>query len=350
MVRKSLTETLKCFCSLPGISGQEQMVAKVIAQELTERGIRAEVDRMGNVSAVIRGRGNAPSVMLMAHMDEVGAIVSEICDNGLLLFKTVGCVDPGSLPAVRVNVNGIPGAVGAPPAHMAGSAGGAPSRLYIDVGAESRGEVDAMGISIGSMVTFDTPFTRFGRHRVCGHALDDRVGCAMLLHLLDQLDFQPDGDLILGFSVREETTMAGAGMLVDRCRPDCVVAVDTVPMRMSGGTPLIDLGKGPVFQLAEGVMSAYVGSFVHSGVKQALLQAAAEADASYQLCAEVGDWTTDGDAISRANGGTPGAYLSIPRRSAHCASEVMDLRDPQNGIRILYFLIKNMKEINLNFI
>lgn len=336
------------LCSIPGVSGQEQNVAKAIKAELISRGAQVSTDRLGNVSAVIKGQGKAPSLMFIAHMDEVGAIVSEVCDNGLLNFRTVGCVAAATLAATKVLVDGVPGAISAPPAHM--DKGEAP-RLYIDVGAESKEEVYEMGIDVGSMVSFDTAFTTMGKNRVCGHALDDRVGCTMLIKLLEDIDFVPDGDVILGFSIREETNMTGAGMLVDMHKPDWAVPIDTVPMRMSsGGRPLIDIGKGPVFQLAEGVMSAYVGNFVHVGVKKALIKAARDANMPYQLCAEVGDWTTDGDTITRANGGTPSGYLSIPRRSAHSAAEVMDLRDPLRGVEIMKALIKNMSEIELDIV
>jgi len=349
VIDRSFTELFSSLCALPGISGQERRVAAAVRDELLRRGADVKADTMGNVCARIKGKGNAPSLMFIAHLDEVGAIVSEISENGLILFRTVGCVDQNSLPSARVRVAGCPGAVSAPPAHMA--KGASAGRLYIDVGAESKAQVLEMGINIGSMITFDTPFVQLTENRVCGHALDDRVGCTMLIKLFEKIDFQPEGDVIFGFSVREETTMAGAGMLVDRQKPDWVVAIDTVPMRMSSsGAPVIDLGRGPVFQLAEGVMGSFVGSFVHEGVKDALISAAQEAKSPYQLCAEVGDWTTDGDTISRGNGGTPGGYLSIPRRSAHCASEVMDLRDPLNGIDILYTLVKNMNCVKLELI
>lgn len=341
---------LEKLCSIPGISGQEQLIVRAIKDEFTARGAQPDVDCMGNLSVRIKGKGLAPSLMLIAHTDQVGAIVSEITDAGLIMFKTVGCVDKSSLAATRVLVGSVPGAVNAPPAHMAASQ--SPSRPYIDVGAECRQDVLDMGIDIGTQICFDTSFTPMGKNRICSHSIDDRVGCAMLIMLYDKLKRNPpDGDVILGFSIREETTMAGAAMLVEANKPDCVIAIDTVPMRMDpSGNALIDLGRGPVFQLAEGISNSFVGNFVHPGIKSALISAACESGTAYQLCAEFGDWTTDGSTINRANGGTPSGYLSMPRRNAHSSSEIMDIRDALAGIVILTALIGKMSKINLNFI
>ena len=338
------------LCSCPGISGQEQRIVKSVVDALVPYCDDIRVDNMGNVSAVFKGSGCAPSLMLVAHTDQVGAIVSEITDAGLIMFKTVGCVDSASLSATPVLVENCPGAISAPPAHMAAKDGPAP--LYIDVGAECRQDVLDMGINIGSQITFTTPFTPLGKTRLLSHSIDDRVGCAILLSLAKHLsDNRPEGDVILGFSVREETTMAGAFMLVNSCKPDWVIAIDTVPMKMSpNGNSIIDLGRGPVFQLAEGVISSFSGNFVHPGVKSALIKAANDAGVHYQLCAQYGDWTTDGNTINRANCGTPSGYLSIPRRNAHSAAEIMDVRDALDGIKILQALIRDMSGINLSFI
>lgn len=350
MIDCGFVKLFKELCNVPSISGMEQQMARSVRSELTIRGAKVESDRMGNVYTCIKGKGNALSLMFIAHMDEVGGIITGICDNGLLMFHTAGFVDESSLPAIRVRVDGNPGTISAPPAHTSADAGTERQPLCIDVGAESSADVREMGIEIGSMVTYDTPFTLLGKHRVCGHALDDRVGCAMLITLFEHIDFEPEGDVWLGFSVREETTMTGAGMLVDRIKPDWAVAVDTVPIRLAVGDSGIDLGKGPVLQMAEGVMKAYVGNVVHPGIRSALKGAATAANVSCQFCAEVGSWTTDGDIIHRSNLGTPCGYISVPRRSAHSASEVMDLRDALNGVKLMESLIKRMDKVILDFI
>ena len=185
--------------------------------------------------------------MFVAHMDQIGAIISEITQAGLLMYKTVGCVDKASLPATRVLVDGIPGAVSAPPAHMASSLDNVLS--YIDVGAECKEDVHAMGIDIGSQVSFDTQFTSLGKNRICSHSIDDRIGCAILIILYEYLKASaPEGDVVLAFSVREEATMAGAAMLVDKCAPGWAIAVDTVPMKMNpygfGARPGVSVGRG----------------------------------------------------------------------------------------------------------
>lgn len=348
---QDFTDLLEQLCSLRGVSGQEQEVAKWVYERLKKSDPDyLHADNMGNIYATRRGQGKALHLMLVAHLDEVGGIVSEVCENGTLRFRTVGCVNAATLPSIRVRVGDLPAAVSAPPAHMQGGAIN-PDDLVIDIGARSREEALKMGAQIGVQVTFDTPFTRLTERRVCSRVIDDRVGCAVLLKLFEDLDFTPAGDVTVAFSVREETTMTGAAMLVEQVRPDWVIAIDTVPIRMSSsGNALIDIGYGPVFQLMEGVMSAFVGNAAHIGVKKALMQAGDTANVPYQLCAEVGSWTTDGAALHAANGGTPSGYLSIPRRYAHSASELLDVTDAVNGIMLLRQLIDNMADVVLSII
>lgn len=349
-MRERLVELLTELCALRGVSGQEQEVARWIYRRLQSlKPDVLSVDNMGNIYATRKGKG-APGMMLLAHLDEVGAIVSRVCDNGLLRFKTVGVVNAGVLASLRVRVGELPGTVSAPPAHTSGGAVSTED-LFIDIGAASRQEALEMGVDVGTQVTFDSPFVRLTQSRILSRVIDDRVGCAILLYLFESLDFEPEGDFTVGFSIREETTMTGARMLVEQVRPDWAVAIDTVPMKVdASGVPLIDIGHGPVFQVMEGVMSAFVGNCAHPAVLRALRQAACEEGAPYQMCAEVGSWTTDGAAIHAANKGTPSGYLSIPRRYAHSPSEVMDIDDAVNAVLILKRLLKNMGGISLGFI
>ena len=348
---ENLGALLRRLCMLRGISGQEQQVAKAIRGSLREtRPDILRVDRLGNLFATRRGNGSAPSLMLVAHMDEVGAIVSEVCPNGLLRFKTVGCVNASTLPSTRVRVGDAAGTFTAPPAHT--SRGGiSPDDVFVDIGAQSDEEVFSMGVNLASQITYDAPFTQLSENRFCSRTIDDRIGCAILVKLFETLGFTPDGDVTVAFSVREETSMTGAEALAEQVKPDWIIAVDTVPVKKIGaGGRSIDIGKGPVIQLGEGAMQAFVANFAPPPVKDAPLRAAREAGIPYQLCAEVGDWTTDGAALHRGNGGTPCGYVSIPRRNAHSASEVFDIRDAIYALDLLVTLITDMRHVNLDFV
>lgn len=348
---EKLLALLHRLCMVRGISGQEQQVAKTLRDCLLDMSPdELQVDKLGNLFATRKGNGKAPSLMLVAHMDEVGAVVSEVCPNGLLRFKPVGCVNTSTLPSTRVLVGSVPGTFTAPPAHT--SRGEiSPEDVFVDIGAESDEDVFSMGVNVGSPITYDAPFMQLTANRFCSRTIDDRIGCAILARSFEALDFTPDGDVTVAFSVREETSMTGAAALVERVRPDWIIAVDTVPVKKAGaGGRSIDIGKGPVIQLGEGVMQAFVGNFVTPPVKEALLRAAQKAEAPYQLCAEVGDWTTDGASLHAGNGGTPCGYISIPRRNAHSASEVFDVRDALHALELLAALIADMRRVDLDFI
>ncbi len=341
------TNLLTKLCAAKGVSGQEQEVVSLIKTELEGRCDEVSVDHMGNIIAVKKGSGTAPTLLMVAHTDEVGAIINEVRDNGLLSFKTVGYVSEPALQAIRVMVGNCPGVIGAPPAHTAKP--GDAVELIIDIGASSKEEVLSMGVNVGTPVTFLGELLKLGGYRVTSHAIDDRVGCAVLLSLLDKVN-NPSGDVIFGFSVREETTMTGATMIANRTRPDCAIAIDTVPTDDIKSAGKFRIGAGPVMQLMEGVMKSYVGNAVHPGIKKALLSASEASENPVQLCAEVGGWTTDGHALHQAAEGIPTGYLSIPRRYAHSPAEVLDLRDPIAAVDILAELIEKMDKINLDFI
>lgn len=353
MNTEGFVELLRSLCLAHGISGHEQAVVRKLRDQLTEYP-DLNIDNFGNISVKIKGSGKAPSLLFMAHTDEVGCVVNRILPNGLLSFKTVGCVAESTLPTTRVRVGELIGTVTSPPAHMAANVAGATWDTYIDIGAESREDAEAMGVRIGDPVSFDTDFIRIGKNRLLSRCIDDRVGCAILVTLLNELKASgqtPPGDVIFAFSVREETTMTGAKMLVNRLRPDCAIAIDTVPVDDTHvPDPQLRIGGGPVLQLMEGVMRSYVGNCAHPALVDALCSSARSANVPVQLCAEVGIWTTDGHAIHESGDGTPSAYVSIPRRYAHSASEVMDLRDAENALCLLSDLIFSMDKVSLSFV
>lgn len=348
MDREKLVNNLRELCMVHGVSGQEQEVVRLLKKKLS--GYEGFfIDSFGNVCVHIKGRNMAPSLMLVAHSDEVGGIVSRILPNGLLAFRTVGGIDPDTLPAARVLVGGLKGTVSCVAAHMRAQSG--KGELFIDIGAEDVEEAAAMGVSVGDGVTLDTEFAFLGSNRVCSRAIDDRVGCAVLIDVLEGLTDAPLGDLYFAFSVHEETNMSGAHMLAERYRPDCAVAVDTVPINdVYQSAPGLTVGGGPVLQLMDGVQTAFSGNCAHPGVKAALLKVAGNAGIPVQLCADAGSWVTDADSIHRAGTGIPTGYVSVPRRYAHSASEVLDLRDAYAAAALLSELIREMDGISLSFI
>lgn len=357
-MKDDLKRLLVELTSLPGVSGFEQQVVRRVAEKLQETSDKVEVDKFGNVYAFKEGSADGPTLMVLAHADEVGAIVSEILPNGLLKFKTIGVVSDAILPATRVKVAGINGVIGSIPAHLEmGSTFGivnSQATLSIDIGAASAEEARSWGIEIGTPVTFAGEIAEMGNpDRICGHAIDNRVGCAIIIRLLEELkniDFP--GKVVGVIAVQEETSMSGARIAANRIKPDCAIAVDTVPAddTSNRGSIKFAIGCGPVIQLGDGVQRAFVGNFAHPAIKQTILKAAAEQGIPVQLAAEIGHWTTDAAAIHTAGEGIPTGYISVPRRYAHSPAEVMDINDAVGAVQILKGVIGELGTINLRFV
>jgi endoglucanase len=355
--KQRIIQLLKELCLLHGVSGYEQDVVSRLKHMLAEYADDIKIDLFGNIIAWKKGTGQGPRLMLVAHADEVGGVVNEILPNGLLRFGKIGFVSETVLPATKVLVGKVPGVVGAKPAHLVSPKEQGKvtpiQQLHIDVGASSPEEVRGLGIEIGSPVTFAGELTELGNpDRLCGRAIDDRVGCVALLELMRQLkSITLASDIYTVISVREETNMSGAAMAATAINPDMAIAIDTVPADdIVPGRAKFAIGKGPVIQLIEGVQTAYVGTIIHPAVKKALLAAAKTAGVEVQLSAEVGSWTTDAASIHVSGGGIPTGFVSIPRRYAHSPGEVVDINDVMGAVDILFSLTKATADIQLKFI
>ena len=236
---QKLVETLARLSQLQGPSGYEDDVRKSILQESSKYADEVETDAIGNVYVKIRGRSDGPTVIVAAHMDEVGFIIKYIEEAGFLRFEPVGSIDPRILPTSRVVVKGsrpCHGTIGTRPPHIMTDEEANRTTpladLYFDVGATSDKEAMALGIKIGSIVTFDEPFRELadGR-RVMGKAFDDRAGCSVCLALIEALAKERTGaNMVFAFTVQEELGLRGAEVAANHVRPD----VGIVPRDDSG--------------------------------------------------------------------------------------------------------------------
>jgi endoglucanase len=258
--------------------------------------------------------------------------------------------------------NDIHGVIGAPPAYLEGRTNQDKARhtenLFIDIGARDEAEARTWGVSEGDQVTFVNPPWQLGSsERICGKAIDDRIGCAVLLQLMTNLaSVQVPLTVCAVISVQEEATMSGAGMVSYRVQPDFAVALDTVPSFDTPDASFLDaapiaLGNGVVLQLAEGVPQAYRGTFVHPGVRDLLIRTAIQERIPYQLSALYGYWTTDAAAVHDSRSGIPTGFVSIPRRYAHSPSEVLDINDAVAALRLLEAVVlKTGVDVDLRFV
>jgi putative aminopeptidase FrvX len=346
-MKAALYRTLEELTALDGVSGFEQDVVRYLRDALLPLADRVEVDAMGNLYATRQGAGAGPRLMVSAHSDEIGGIVKSIDERGFMRFDPLGGVLAGTLVGRRVRIRGHLGVIGVKSGHLQSVAeqGKVPAvqELYIDVGANNAAEVRAMGIAIGDPVAYYSPLVRLhGGDRVCGKAIDNRIGCAIILELFRRLKDAPLAGALHGvICVQEEVGLRGARVAAYRVEPDYAVVLDTF---MAGDTPDVDyyqelparIGQGPVLLLAN---SAHIG---HPAVNRYLRQAAQACDVNLQPCTIVGKAGTDAGAIHLSRQGVPTAGLGLARRYSHTPVCTLDLNDAADALRLLERFCQDM--------
>lgn len=315
---KKLTE---CF----GPSGYEAAVRSCISAELP-KGVEARVDAMGNliVHKPAAGKGGR-KVMVAAHMDEIGVVVTHVDQKGFLRFGNVGGVRLNPLMGGRVRfADGTIGVIGMEKVDDA-SRLPALEKFYIDVGAASPGDCP---VKVGDVACFHRGFEQLGT-RMVAKAMDDRVGCAVILQTLKVMEKSPN-DLYFVFTVQEEVGLRGAATSGFGVEPEIAVAVDVT---LTGDTPecppmAVALGAGPTVKIKDG------GMLAHAGVKDWLMRTAENAGIAYQREVLVAG-TTDACAIQVSRAGVPSGCISIPTRFVHMPSEVVDAGDVEGAVKLL---------------
>jgi endoglucanase len=343
-------EQLKELTLLNGVSGREHDVVKYLKEKFSAISDEVFVDSFGNLSALRRGGGAGPRFMVTAHSDEVGGVVSSVTEDGFLGLCPVGVVDPRILPGTRFLVDHrIIGTVVCVPGHTSNDQDGQnkfAKDLFIDIGAKSASQVFEWNIYQGCVASFVSPITRINQNnRVIGKAIDNRIGCVILLQLFEHLKGKKfSGDLYGVVTVQEEIGMGGAQIISHRINPDFAIVLDTVPL---DDTPLksmpdvpIHLGDGPVVQLRTGKNNIFLGTVAHQNVTELIFDSAKDLKIPLQQTASYGKWVTDGDAIHKSQNGIPTGFLSIPRRYGHTPNEMIDLNDVLDAIEIIKTLVE----------
>lgn len=328
-----------------GVSSVEDDVRKIVVEASKPHADEWRIDPMGNLFVTRRARVKTPGaplrVMVTAHMDEVGFMISEVKSNGLLKFKTVGGFDRRVLlgKAVVVGKEQVPGVIGLKPIHLLGSGEtntvGSIDSMYIDIGAggSANGKVSA-----GDFATFATKFGFLGgqpknrkeRGLVKGKALDNRVGCAILLELL-RGDYPVD--LLAVFTVQEEIGLRGARVAAYATNPnlafvlECTAADDLPRMDEEADEGYPRLGDGPAITVMD-------RSFIADRRLVDLLIETASAEKIPYQYKRPGVGGTDAGAVHLAREGVPSAAVSVPARYIHSPAAVMDLVDFWNTVRL----------------
>ena len=245
-------ELLHDLSTLGGISGDESAIRKRLSQALQDRSDAIAVDSMGNLIARKKAGGGSESrplrIMLAAHMDEVGLMLSSIQGDGSLAFEAVGGIDPRILigQVVRVGPDEVKGTIGIIPPHLAKGATAPPAidALRVDIGVDSKDAAAGL-VSPGDSIVFDSQCMDLGPS-LLGKAFDDRAGCAVISEAL--ADDYPN-DIFATFTVQEEIGLRGARVAAHRIKPDLAIVLecgttDDGPKEIDD-TPVMQMGKGP---------------------------------------------------------------------------------------------------------
>ena len=341
-MKEAFARRIEELAAIDGVAGFEQDVVAYMAEAFRALELPTEIDRFGNLVATRGGSRGSPSVMIAAHADEIGAMVRSIDERGFIWFEKIGGTQDVLLPGRMVRVNGVFGVVGTKAGHlMKGAASEVPqaSKLYVDVGTSSRAETEAQGIRVGDPIAFVGEVHRFANpDLMCGKAMDNRVSCAMLLQLFEDLQaIDLPGTLYGVVNVQEEIGWQGIRLVGAKLQPDAAIVVDTVP---SGDTPDTDfhrelairIGGGPVIPVMSG--DDRWNYIMPRAMKELMIRSAEEEGIPYQL-ALFPKSGSDAITLHMVGEGIPTAIVNIARRNAHSPVEVVDLNDVVNAERLL---------------
>lgn len=322
-------DLLRSLVEAFGPSGFEDRLRDLIRPEVEPLADEISVDAMGNLIVRKRpsGRVETPlKVMIAAHMDEIGVMVTHITEKGFLRFTGIGGIYPQTLLGGRVRfADGTVGVIGSDrlddlsAVHPLG-------KHFIDVGATSREDCP---VRVGDPAHFDRTFEARGRHLIA-KSMDDRVGCYVAIEALKRLPAEVDHDLYFVFSVQEEVGTRGAEAAANRILPDVGIALDVT---RTGDVPEcramdVRLGAGPAIKVKDS------GLIAHPGLVRLMRRRAEEANIAYQMEVLEGGGT-DAEPMQLAGPGSAAGCISIPCRYVHTPSETVDSGDVEGVIALL---------------
>lgn len=324
------TELLSKLVAPLGVSGCEKRISDTIRAIMEPLCDECYNDAMGNLIAVKHGTGGATAhhkkTMLCAHMDEIGFLVTFIEENGLVRFATVGGINFTAFSYVQVvSDKGVKGVMVPDSDAKAGEL--TFDKCSIDIGASSRREAERR-VSIGDVFGVLPGVTRLGGHRVVGHPLDDRAGCAVLVMVAEQLG-ECEDDVYFVFSVQEEVGCRGARPAAFAVAPDRALVYDVT---RTGDTPgskpmAVKLGGGAAIKIKDSSV------ICHAGMVDELIGVAKQNKIKYQ-CEVLVSGGTDTSSIQMSGAGCPAAAISLPSRYIHSGVEMIDLDDVEATVAL----------------
>lgn len=329
-----MLELLKELCTLDAVSGEENAVRNFIIEQIKGH-CEYGIDPLGNVIAFKKGKKRPEKrVMLDAHMDEVGLIITDITDDGMLKFSTVGGIDTAVLMLRRVRINGANGVICAKPVHLTSPDERkklpSPSGLYIDIGASSRAEA-LKTVSPGDRAVICGDFCVQG-DKIISKALDDRIGCAILITLLQR---EAEYDFNAVFSVQEEVGLRGAAAAAYTVNPEAALVLEGTTAADVAGVAaekrVCSLGGGPAISFMDrstvydrGYYEAAINSGIHCQAKAAVAGG------------------NNSGIIHTSRGGVRTLAISVPCRYIHSPASVADISDIENALKLAEYMLNSI--------
>jgi len=323
-------DLLKKLVNAFGPSGDERQIAEVIEKEIVDYVDEVSYDSLGNLIA--RKKGNGKKIMLAAHMDQIGLLITDIDDKGFLRFTNIGGVSPYiSLGQRVIFKNGVIGAIHMEP--MDDYSKLKLENMYIDIGVSSKEDAEKL-VSIGDSCVFKSQYYENEDYVISGY-MDDRIGCYILIETIKSLK-ENINDLYFVFTSQEEVGLRGAKTSAYRIDPDFGVALDVTG---SGDTPkakrfAVGLGKGAAIKVKDQSI------IVSPKVKEFMIKTAKDNNIPYQL-EVLENGGTDSGAIHLTREGIPSGVISVPTRYVHSPNETISKNDVNNCINLLLKIINS---------
>jgi putative aminopeptidase FrvX len=342
---KDIVNELRDAVMTPGVSGYEDKVRDLVRKKTGAKNI--EEDNIGNLILRLGKKGNAPSLAIVAHMDEVGLIVSNILDDGTLKFKKVGGIHDEVLIARGVNVHtdkgNVNGTIGFPAPHLKlegdEKTKATWDKMVIDVGTRSRKEAEKLGIRLLDPITIKKDFFLLNDNIICTKSLDNRAGVTALLQVYENIkNIKFKGEVSLVWSVQEEMGLRGARVIANTMDFDYVIALDTYSSTDCPGLGNFyepkKLGDGPVLRMVD------VRVIATPKFRDMVEKIAKKEKIPYQIGVTGG--STDGMAMQESGSAT--LPIGIPMRYTHSPTECIHIDDLKNLIKFVTAVVKDFQK------
>ncbi len=344
IMNQDTLQLFKFLTELQGAPGFEHEVRHFMRKELEKYTNEIVQDRLGSIFGVKRGTEDGPTVMVAGHMDEVGFMVTQITENGMLRFQPLGGWWNQVLLAQRVQVmteqGPVIGVIGSIPPHLLSDELRARpmdmKNMLIDIGADNKEDAINIGVRPGQQIVPVCPFTPMANEKkIMAKAWDNRYGCGLAIELLKEVQNETLPNILYsGATVQEEVGLRGAQTAANMIKPDIFYALDASPANdMSGSkSEFGQLGKGVLLRILDRTM------VTHKGIREFILDTAETNKIPYQYFVSQGG--TDAGRVHVSNDGVPSAVIGICSRYIHTAASIIHVDDYLAAKELLVKLVK----------